>query len=114
MGVKEEELQVLVNAWRTANPNITRFWWSLDKAALTAVRDRILQIVGRIKFTYTSGIIFIALSSGRVLSYIKSRIEINKFGREGITYEGICVSKQLVVRKAHDRFLKKKVGQTKF
>jgi DNA polymerase len=94
MGVKEEELQVLVNAWRTANPNITRFWWSVDKAALTAVRERTSQIVGRIKFTYASGILFIALPSGRKLSYIKPRIEINQFGREGITYEGIGVSKQ--------------------
>lgn len=94
MGVKEEELQVLVNAWRTANPNITRFWWSVDKAALTAVRDKTSQTVGRIKFTYKSGILFIALPSGRKLSYIKPRIEINKFGRGGITYEGIGVSKQ--------------------
>ena len=38
MGLAEEELQPLVNAWRTANPNIVRLWWEVDKAASLAVR----------------------------------------------------------------------------
>ncbi len=38
MGVAEEELQLLVNMWRAANPNIVRFWWDVDRAAMTAVR----------------------------------------------------------------------------
>ncbi len=33
MGLKEEELQPIVTAWRNANPNITKFWWDVDKAA---------------------------------------------------------------------------------
>jgi DNA polymerase len=37
MGVAEEELQPLVTAWRSANPNIVRFWWDVDRAAMTAV-----------------------------------------------------------------------------
>ena len=34
MGLTEEELQPLVTAWRNANPNIVRFWWSVDKAPI--------------------------------------------------------------------------------
>ena len=36
-GMKEEELKPLVDAWRTANPNIVRLWRDLEKAAITAV-----------------------------------------------------------------------------
>lgn len=94
MGVAEEELQGLVTAWRQANPNITKLWWDIDKAALKAVREKTATVVGRIKIHYESGILFITLPSGRKLSYIKPRIELNKFGREGITYEGIGESKR--------------------
>ena len=94
MGVKAEELQPLVTAWRNANPNITKLWWDIDKAAIKAVKDKISQTVGKIHIEMKSGILFITLPSGRNLSYIKPRIEINKFGREGITYEGIGESKR--------------------
>ena len=43
MGLNEEELQPLVTAWRAANPNITRLWWDVDRAAKTAVRKRPLS-----------------------------------------------------------------------
>ena len=32
MGLNEEELQPLVNAWRQSNPHIVRFWWDVDTA----------------------------------------------------------------------------------
>lgn len=94
MGLKEEELQPLVMAWRNANQNITKFWWTIDKAAVTAVKERTTTKVGKIQFTYYSGILFITLPSGRRLSYIKPRLQINKFDREGLTYEGIGESKK--------------------
>jgi len=94
MGVKEDELKPLVVAWRTANPNITKFWWDVDRAAINAVKERIPQTVGNIKFQYKSGILFITLPSGRALSYIKPRMQTNKFDREGLVYEGIGENKQ--------------------
>lgn len=94
MGVAEEELYPLVMAWRAANPNITRLWWDIDRAALKAVKEKIPHTVGRIKLEYTSGILFITLPSGRRLSYVKPRVELNKFEREGITYEGIGENKR--------------------
>ncbi len=94
MGVADNELKPLVLAWRSANPKITRFWWDVDKAALQAVKDRTPQAVGKVKFQYTSGILFITLPSGRRLSYIKPKLEVNKFGREGLTYEGVGENKQ--------------------
>ncbi len=94
MGIKESELKGLVTAWRQANPNITRLWWDIDKAALKAVKERTTTTVGKIQIHYESAMLFIILPSGRKLSYIKPRIEINKFGREGITYESIGTTKK--------------------
>jgi len=96
MGLKEMELKELVSAWRNANPNITKFWWNIDKAAITVVKDKTEARVGKIEFKYHSGILFIKLPSGRNLSYIKPRIQTNKFEREGVTYEGIGESKKWV------------------
>jgi DNA polymerase len=94
MGVAEEELQGLVTAWRQANLNITKLWWNIDKASLKAVKEKTSVVVGKIKIHYESGILFITLPSGRKLSYIKPRIEPNKFGRDAITYEGIGATKK--------------------
>lgn len=94
MGLTEEELPGLVSTWRSANPHITAFWWAVDEAAITAVRDKKPSKVGRISFEYKSGILFVTLPSGRKLSYVKPRMMLNKFGREGLTYEGIGESKK--------------------
>lgn len=94
MGVEEHELRRLIDNWRAANPNITNFWWKIDRAAQKAVKEKSHQVVGKIKLESKSGILFITLPSGRKLSYIKPRIELNKFNREGITYEGIGENKR--------------------
>ena len=94
MGLTEEELPILVNQWRSANPHITKFWWDVDAAATSAVREKKEMVVGKVCFSYKSGILFITLPSGRKLSYIKPRLDTNKFGREGLTYEGIGESKK--------------------
>lgn len=94
MGVAEEELQGLVTAWRQANPKITKLWWDIDRAAVTVVKEKTSQVVGKIKINYESGIMFIALPSGRKLSYIKPRIEPNRFDRDAVTYEGIGTTKK--------------------
>lgn len=96
MGLTEEELPGLVTTWRNANPAITAFWWSVDEAAVSAVRDRKQTRAGRITFEYTNGMLFVTLPSGRKLSYVKPRMEVNKFGREGLTYEGVGESKKWI------------------
>jgi len=94
MGLSEDELPSLVAAWRRANPHITQFWWDVDKAAVEAVTKRTGTRAGRIGFEYRSGILFVMLPSGRKLAYVKPRLAVNKFGREGLTYEGISENKK--------------------
>jgi len=93
-GLTEEELQPIVNAWRSANPNIVRLWWDVDRTAITAVRDRVSTEVRGIGFSYQSGFLFITLPSGRRLAYVKPRIEPNRFGNDSVTYEGVGTTKK--------------------
>ncbi|MGO5163691.1 DNA polymerase [Fusicatenibacter saccharivorans] len=94
MGLTEEELQPLVDSWRNSNPMITAFWWDVDTAVKTTIKQRIPTEVRGIKFCYKSGMLFIKLPSGRMLSYVKPRIGENKFGGESVTYEGIGSTKK--------------------
>ncbi len=94
MGLAEEELQSLVQAWRDANPNITKLWWDVDRAAMDAVRYRYETETHGITFTYKSGMLFITLPSGRRLAYVKPKIGENQFGGDCITYEGVGGTKK--------------------
>ena len=94
MGIKEEELQPLVDMWRQSNPNIVRFWWDVDHAVKNVVKNRKQEEVKGIRFYYQSGMLFIKLLSGRQLSYVKPRMGENKFGGEAVTYEGVGGTKK--------------------
>lgn len=94
MGLTEEELQPLVDSWRTANPNIIRFWWDVDRSVKKAVKQREPSVLRGIRFECRSGMLFITLPSGRRLSYVKPRIGENRFGGESVTYEGVGATKK--------------------
>ena len=94
MGLKEEELQPLVNAWRNSNQNIVKFWWAVDKAVMDSVRNRTTTRTHGLTFTCQSGMLFITLPSGRKFAYVKPRIGINQFGGDCITYEGVGTNKK--------------------
>lgn len=94
MGLKEEELQPLVDSWRTANPHIVRFWWDVDRAVKKAVKHREPSVLRGIRFECRSGMLFITLPSGRRLAYVNPRIGENRFGGESVTYEGVGGTKK--------------------
>lgn len=94
MGLTEDELPPLVDAWRQSNPNITKLWWDVDRAATEAVRYKRKSETHGILFDYRSGMLFITLPSGRRLAYVKPRIGENKFGGDCITYEGVGGTKK--------------------
>ena len=88
MGLTENELQPLVDSWRSSNPNITKLWWDVDRTVKEAVRLRTHTKTHGIKIYYQKGMLFIELPSGRRLSYVKPKIEPNHFGGDSVTYEG--------------------------
>ena len=94
MGLAEEELQPLVNAWRDSNPNITEFWWDVDHAVKECIKKRMPTETHGIRFSYQSGMLFITLFSGRRLAYVKPRIGENRFGGESVTYMGVGGTKK--------------------
>ena len=94
MGLQEEELKPLVDAWRDANPNITQLWWDVDEAVKKTVSLKVPTGTHGIRFVYESGFLFICLPSGRRLAYVKPRIGENRFGGESVTYEGIGGTKK--------------------
>ena len=89
-GLKEEELQPLVDAWRKSNPNIVKFWKDIDKALKTALNNE-NQIVklGQLQFEYKSKMLFITLPSKRKLAYVKPQIIDG-----AITYLGNDINKR--------------------
>ena len=94
MGLQEDELKPLVDAWRTANPMIVKLWWEVDRAVTRAVSDKTATETHSIRFTCQSGMLFITLPSGRRLAYVKPRIGENQFGGSAITYMGTNAAKQ--------------------
>lgn len=94
MGLQEDELQPLVDAWRNSNPNIVEFWWAVDRCVKDAIKMRTRTVTHGIDFEYRSGMLFITLPSGRQLAYVKPRIGENRFGGGSVTYEGVGATKK--------------------
>ena len=94
MGLAEEELQPLVDAWRSSNPMITQFWWDVDRAVKDCIRQRVPTETHGLRFDYRSAMLFITLPSGRRLAYVKPRLGENQFGGESVTYMGVSGTKK--------------------
>ncbi|RFT36086.1 hypothetical protein CG402_02280 [Bifidobacteriaceae bacterium NR020] len=94
MGLREDELQPLVDAWRSSNPMVTTLWWDVDRAVKQCVHEHASVRTHNIVFTYKSGFLIITLPSKRCLYYVKPRVEENKYGGESVTYEGVGSTKK--------------------
>lgn len=94
MGLTEDELPTLVDAWRQSNSHIVQFWWDVDHAVTEAVKYKHTTTEYGLTFSCRSGMLFITLPSGRNLAYVKPKLGTNKFGGTCITYEGIGPTKK--------------------
>ena len=106
--IPEEELQAVVDAWRSANPRIVKLWRDYEEAAKTAIRER-RTVIRWIKtserpagdlestptkqcvaFSYHDGCLFVQLPGGRKICYQDAWVKLNpNTGRESIVYMGV-------------------------
>lgn len=94
LGLGEDEMASIVDAWRKANPRIAQMWWDVNRAALEAIKNGTSQMVGRIKVYQKLGSLVIALPSGRELIYPSPRVGENRFGGESITFMGLGLNRK--------------------
>ncbi len=90
----DDELYSLVDDWRKSSPNIVKFWGDVQSVAEKVITDRSSMTLGRLKFSYESGIFFIELPSERRLAYVRPKVEKNEDGKRIITYEGVGESRK--------------------
>jgi DNA polymerase bacteriophage-type len=71
----DDEVKQFNAEWRAAHPAIKRFWYNVDRAALTAVRERGRVVrCGPVAFKITGTFLQLKLPSGRKLSYPQPRV----------------------------------------
>ena len=90
MGLKEEELKPLVEAWREANPGIVRLWWDLDRAAKDTIRESVPMwrhdLPHGLSMKVSKRLLHVLLPSGRCLRYWEPKLEDGKYDQENISY----------------------------
>lgn len=85
----EDEAKAAVDAYRTAYPEVVRFWYAVDRAMKTAIESpgQVFK-VGVFKLKKDGDFLLLKLPSGRCLGYYKPEIDPDgRFGPE-ITYMG--------------------------
>lgn len=92
-GLTEEELPDIVHRWRSANPRICDFWYAVEGAALSVMKDaRPVGLPHGIVFSRECNLLYgydylaITLPSGRRLFYPQPYVADNQFGRPAIYY----------------------------
>ena len=96
MGLKEEELQPLVDAWRKSNPNIVGFWKGTERAcknllnynAYWSDKQQIESPSCFIEAGLENSTMYIRLPSGRKLYYREPALITTSFG-DTFTYMGV-------------------------
>ena len=95
MGLTEQELSSLVQAWRSANPNIVKLWRNIEDKLKLTILYHVTTETNKIKFRYQDNMLFLVLLSGRELCYRNPRIERGKLGQEVITYDDNKLGKRI-------------------
>lgn len=111
MGLKESELPDIITSWREANPNIVKFWYAVEKAAIETIKDHNDRTVGKIGFQFSANTLWIVLPSGRRLAYIKPKLQPNRFGRMAVTFEGLGANNKWIRQETYSGKITENVTQ---
>lgn len=87
MGLEENELRPIVQAWRKANPKIVKLWNIVGDAAVDAVRYQTRRKLPRGLSVVSDGkLMSIDFPSGRSLRYVRPRVVNGRYSEE-VSYE---------------------------
>jgi DNA polymerase len=84
----EPKVEEFKNRWRAAHPNIVRFWFSIERAAIEAVfRPGVTTRCGRVRFKMIDTTLYMQLPSGRLLAYPQARLEYDNRRRKQVVFK---------------------------
>lgn len=93
--IDPEQYPGLVTKWRAANPNIVKYWYDTENAALEALRTGMPHTAGYCTYAlevdekHDQWFLTCLLPSGRKLFYPRPTLAENRFGKQAIRYWGI-------------------------
>ena len=111
MGLKEDELPGLINDWRKSNPSIVKFWYDVERTAISTIKTQNNNNVQKISFQYYANILWIVLPSGRKLSYINPDLEPNKFGNDALHFDSLNAANKWVRTESYGGKLTENITQ---
>ena len=95
LGLSADEQRDIMQRWRKANPNIVRFWSTIEAAAVRAIKTgEATTIHCGVIVAYRWGMLLITLPSGRTICYPRADIGLERGDgwrgdHEVIEYEGM-------------------------
>ena len=108
----------IVKLWRANRPKTVKFWWDMERYALSAVKTGLTYTWGRIKWGVKNRFLHCRLPSGRLLSYYDPQIrnvimyayrKVNEEGEVEVTWSRSKNAKDKGARSPKDDFSKESV-----
>ena len=93
--LSDDDVQQIVNQWRTANSRIRDLWYAMNDAAIEVIqfggakRVRCLTVAREYDSVHGTHCMTILLPSGRKLYYINPTLGENQYGSTSINYYGV-------------------------
>lgn len=89
MGLSDDELQHLVDRWRSTSKNIVAFWRDTESAVKDAIANpgAVIRLKRGLAFKLIDGTLFVKLPSGRAIAYQEAKL-VRNGNRTEIRYKG--------------------------
>ena len=85
----DDDMQKAIDAWRAASPNIVKFWYGVQCAALDAVHTPGEEFTYKgITYICKRDVLYCRLLSGRLITYHRPIISAGKWGQDALSFEG--------------------------
>ena len=87
MGLSNEEMAGIIDAWRSANPHISASWKSIQNAVVRCITRKatVIDKVCGVRFRWDRGIMWMLLPSGREMAYYHPEYGPSEFNKDEMT-----------------------------